>query len=215
MAARIADRPAMTGAIVRAATEVFAARGYGEATIDEIAGRAAIGKGTVYQYFRSKQDVFFAVFDAYVASLALLARESAVHETATAAARIRQSVRTVLEASAQDREMFPLVFEFWAASASPDRRKRVSAMFRSSYSRFRGLLARWIRQGQRTGEFDPRANASHIAAVLVGALDGLFLQVWFNPKLDAVSIGDEFIGVLLRGLAPPRKTAAHKRSPLK
>jgi hypothetical protein len=44
-------------------------------------------------------------------------------------------------------------------------------------------------------------NASRIAAALVGALDGLFLQSWFDPKLDPVSMGDDFVDVVLRGLA--------------
>lgn len=205
MAARIADRPTKTGAILRAATQVFAEQGYQAATMDAIAGRAGIGKGTLYEYFRDKQDLFFAVFDDYIASMARLARQSVELPSASAAAQIQQAIHTVLAMSAEERDLFPLVFEFWSASTAPNRHERVATMFRDTYAQFRTLIAGQIRKGQQEGEFDRTADASRIAAVLVGALDGLFLQAWFDPTLDPVSMGDDFVTVLLRGLAAPAK----------
>jgi len=207
MAARIANRPARTSAILQAAAQVFAAQGYQAATIDEIAERAGIGKGTVYEYFRSKQDLFFAVFDDYIASMEAVAQETAEAPSATAAARLQQSIHTVLAMSAQTVDLFPLVFEFWAASASPDRQARVAQMFRETYGKFRALIAGQILSGQQAGEFDPGIDATGIAAVLVGALDGLFLQAWFDRTLDPVSMGDAFVAVVLRGLAKRRKAS--------
>ncbi len=201
MAARIVDRKAKTGAILRSAAEVFAEQGYQATTMDAIAERAGTGKGTIYEYFRNKQELFFGVFDDYIASMERLARASAGPAEATASAGIRQSIHTVLEMGAGERELFPLVFEFWAASASPERQTRVATLFRESYARFRTLIAGQIRKGQRKGEFDRKVDASGIAAVLVGSLDGLFLQAWFDPSLDAVAMGDAFVTIVLRGLA--------------
>lgn len=45
-------------AILEAATEVFAAEGYAAARLDEVARRAGIAKGTIYLYFKDKQDLF-------------------------------------------------------------------------------------------------------------------------------------------------------------
>ena len=213
MAARIVDRTAKTGAILRAATQVLAEQGYQAATMDAIADRAGIGKGTLYEYFRDKQDLFFAVFDDYIASMARLARQSAELPSTTAAAQIQQVIHPVLAMSAEARDLFPLVFEFWAASASPNRRTRVAALFRDNYAEFRRLIAEQIHRGQQQGEFDRTADASRIAAVLVGALDGLFLQAWFDPTLDPVSMGDDFVKVLLRGLAAPAKLSKRVPSP--
>ncbi len=205
MAARIVDRSAKTGTILRAATQVFAEQGFQAATMDAIAERAGIGKGTLYEYFRDKQDLFFGVFDDYIASMARMARQSMELPASTAAARIQQAIHTVLAMGAGARDLFPLVFEFWAASAAPNRRERVAAMFRDTYAAFRTLIAGQIQTGQKEGEFDRGADATRIAAVLVGALDGLFLQAWFDPALDPVIMGDDFVAVLLRGLAAPAK----------
>ncbi len=86
-------------------------------------------------------------------------------------------------------------------------------MFRDAYAKFRGLIADQIRRGQQAGEFDQTADATRIAAVLVGALDGLFLQAWFDPALDPVSMGDDFVAVLLRGLVAPSKAFRKRERP--
>jgi AcrR family transcriptional regulator len=166
MAARIVDRPAKTGIILRAATLVFAEQGYQAATMDTIADRAGIGKGTLYEYFRDKQDLFFAVFDDYIASMAQMARQSVELPSDSAAAQIQQAIHTVLAMSAGGRDLFPLVFEFWSASASPNRQERVAKLFRTTYAEFRRLIAEQIQRGQQEGEFERTADASRIAAVL-------------------------------------------------
>jgi len=51
-------------AILNAALEVFSEKGYHPATIDEIAERAGVGKGTVYSYFRSKSELMEQLIEA-------------------------------------------------------------------------------------------------------------------------------------------------------
>lgn len=49
--------------MLQAAKAVFAEKGYTHATLEEIAQRAEFGKGTLYNYFGSKEDILFAIFD--------------------------------------------------------------------------------------------------------------------------------------------------------
>jgi hypothetical protein len=56
---------------------------------------------------------------------------------------------------------------------------------------------------------DPEA----VAAVLVSAYDGLFLQAWFDPSFDPVTSGRHFLEIVLKGMAaerPERRTAEGK-----
>ncbi len=48
--------------IIDAAEKVFFSRGFESATMDEIAGKAELSKGTLYLYFKSKEDLQFAIF---------------------------------------------------------------------------------------------------------------------------------------------------------
>ena len=199
------DRPAKTGMILRAATQVFAEQGYQAATMDAIAERAGIGKGTLYEYFRDKQDLFFAVFNDYIASMARLARQSVGIPSASAAAQIQQAIHTVLAMSAEARDLFPLVFEFWSASASPNRQERVATMFRDTYAEVPDAgrrpdserpASRRIRPPRR--RYTDRRGAGGRAGRAVPP--GLV-----RSRLDPVSMGDDFVAVLLRGLAAPAK----------
>ncbi|HXB74368.1 MAG TPA: TetR/AcrR family transcriptional regulator [Candidatus Acidoferrales bacterium] len=199
----VRDNRPKTSTVLRAAAQVFAEQGYQAATIDAIAERAGIAKGTVYLYFHSKHELFFRVFDDYIAAIERIGRQTLERTSLTAASQIQDSIHTLLATSTQTRDLFPLILEFWSASAFPQRDAQVAASFRRAYSKFRMLIANQIRRGQREGEFDPRADASQAAAMLLGALDGTILQVLFDPGLDPVSIGDQFVTVLLHSLAAP------------
>lgn len=56
-------------AILAAALDAFAAGGYHETSLDEVADRAAISKALIYEHFKSKRELFRALLDTYVAEL--------------------------------------------------------------------------------------------------------------------------------------------------
>src|SRR5262245_48584403 len=51
------------GRILQAAVRVFARRGYFGARVSEIADRAKVADGTIYLYFRNKEDILVSLFD--------------------------------------------------------------------------------------------------------------------------------------------------------
>lgn len=57
------ERAARRKQILQAAREVFMQKGFGSATMDEIAQRAELGKGTLYSYFKSKEELYVAVLN--------------------------------------------------------------------------------------------------------------------------------------------------------
>ena len=62
MAARIVDKEAKRQEIYTKAMKLFASQGIAETTISQIAKAAGIGKGTVYEYFESKEEIIFSAF---------------------------------------------------------------------------------------------------------------------------------------------------------
>ena len=91
--------------------------------------------------------------------------------------------------------------EFWAASAFSHMRDRFKAAFRQVYEEFRGIVSSLIREGIERGEFRPDVKPASIAAALVGSWDALFLQAWFEDDFDPVTIAQDFLSVLINGLA--------------
>ena len=61
--------------ILKAARELFAAKGFRDTTLDEIAQKAEFGKGTLYNYFASKEDIFHAIIDQAIENSIATARE--------------------------------------------------------------------------------------------------------------------------------------------
>src|SRR5918912_3065961 len=59
----VPDRGDKRAAILRAAIDVFAARGYFNAQVADVARAAGVAAGTVYLYFRSKDDLLVSIFD--------------------------------------------------------------------------------------------------------------------------------------------------------
>src|ERR687887_1219224 len=75
-------------AILRAAIDVFADRGYFNAQVADVARAAGVAAGTVYLYFRSKDDLLVSILERTMRDC--LARGRAPAETADAAARLRR-----------------------------------------------------------------------------------------------------------------------------
>jgi len=71
--------------ILEAAFEVFAKKGFHSTKVDEIAERAGIGKGTIYEYFKSKTDVFHEMYIWYIDNYFAELEEGLLIETEPAA----------------------------------------------------------------------------------------------------------------------------------
>lgn len=198
----VTANPASTrrDAILLAAMEVFAERGYQGATLDEIVRRAGVAKGTAYIYFSDKSELFFAVFEKWIGE-AMSSSETALAEAANAQERLLALALSAVEFMKANQEWFPLTLEVWAASGSPALRERFKAALSNLYAGYREEIATIIRAGQQGGEVRGDVDAEAFAAMLTGAVDGLFLQCWFDPALDAEKLVRKFFEVLTRGLS--------------
>ncbi|UCG11751.1 MAG: TetR/AcrR family transcriptional regulator [Deltaproteobacteria bacterium] len=186
--------------ILEAAARVFAMRGYNRTLIANIAAQAGVGKGTVYEYFDSKADLFFAVFEWFNDQLATKALVQIQDLEGPAAKRLKVLINSLTSAFVEIEDLYSLVMEFWAATASSDMRRRLGEEFRRIYDDYRRLIAGLIQEGITRGEFRSDLNVESVAAGLVGALDGIFLQAWFDDNIAPVPLARNFLDSVIRGL---------------
>jgi AcrR family transcriptional regulator len=187
--------------ITEAAARVFANKGYNGTIIADIATEAGIGKGTIYEYFLSKEDLFFAVFQWFVEMTEAEARVGIAALGGSASERLKALNDTLLRSWLEMLDMYSLVMEFWSASASSKMRQRFKQAFRDGYKDFRRIVSALIRDGIETGEFQPEVDAESVAAALVGAWDALLLQAWFDEDFDPLTTSRRFMAALISGLA--------------
>jgi AcrR family transcriptional regulator len=192
--------PNRRNAILDAAADVFARKGYAAARIIEVARAAGVGKGTIYEYFPSKEALFFAVFEAMMQTageeIAALAQEL----EGSFDERMRYLSDRMIQTWLDQLDVYALVMEFWSATASSPGRDRFKAVFQEGYRHLRSVVGGLIRDAQRTGAVAPACDARQVAAGLVGTWDALLLQAWLDPAFDALAASRGFMAVVLGGL---------------
>jgi len=189
--------------ILQAATEVFAEQGFAAVTVAEIAQRAGIGKGTVYEYFSSKDELLFAVFE-WMNERILERFEALLAENGSSRERLQRMLGIAAEITCEQVEMQAVVLDFWAASRGTKSEERYNQSCVKSFRTYRQLAADVIRKGQTAGEFNPSIDADAIAVMMVAAIDGLGVQIFFDRELNPLRLVDNFGEVLLAGLEVKR-----------
>jgi len=123
--------------IIEAAARVFAQKGYAGAAVADIAVKAEIGKGTIYEYFDSKEDLFFAVFEWFMQKSGAAASVSISVLGGSAAVRLEALSDSIMGMWNEIKDAFTLTMEFWAASSSSQMQQRFKEAFRRLYEEFR------------------------------------------------------------------------------
>ncbi|MEJ2639740.1 MAG: TetR/AcrR family transcriptional regulator [Desulfosarcinaceae bacterium] len=208
--ARKAD-PTKKSTILAAAAQVFAERGYTATRIIDVAGAAQVGKGTIYEYFPSKEALFFAVFEEMMMSAERTIVKAAQTLTGRFAACMLTLSDQIISTWLAQLHMYGLVMEFWSATASSPARDRFKAVFSEGYKGLRGMVGDLIRGAQVRGEVSADCAVEEVAAALIGTWDALLLQAWLDPDFDALSASRAFMRVVLRGLAPQQNEGGKDR----
>ena len=177
-------------AILEAAARVFSGRPFHEALIDDVAARARVGKGTIYRYFQTKEDLFFAAilhsFDELSAALAVsLERETSPVK------RLERIAREVLSFSWERRDLFALLLS--DERRFPEREEELQKR-REAISR---LVQEAILEGIRRREFrglDARVGAELFRGMIRAANS-------LRPREETLDeLVSEIVGIFTHGI---------------
>jgi len=185
--------------LVEAACAVFAEKGYASTRVAEIAERAGVGKGTVYEYFSSKEELLFAVFESTNADISSRMND-ALAAGGSSEEQLHNLLRLGAEVISEQVELQPVILDFWAASRGKDVEETYRRAVVASYTFFRNLVSDFIREGQRRGEFKASIDAEALAALVVAAVDGLGIQLFFDRSIDPHTITRTFGRLLYESL---------------
>ncbi|MGN6109004.1 MAG: TetR/AcrR family transcriptional regulator [Kofleriaceae bacterium] len=174
--------------ILSAAERVFARRGFFAARVSEIAKDAGVADGTIYLYFKSKDDLLISLFETRMKQV------NAVLAETIASAPPQEQLRAFIHAYLR------LVHDEPAAAEVLTIELRQSAKFMKEYENpqfadFLRMLGGLIAAGQERGELDPSIPAHVAARMIFGMLDELALawvlseQPIRTPAISAPSPG--------------------------
>jgi AcrR family transcriptional regulator len=202
MAPKIVDREERRRELIEVAAKLFAEKGFRNSRIADIAAAAGVAKGLVYDYFRSKEELFFAVFTWYNDKISLWIGER-MGTADSARERLTLFANLFVQAGLDHIQLYGLTLEFWAAAGLGTYRGRFLKSFQDAYEEMRTMVSETIREGQAAGEFKGAVDPRAMAVMLVGALDAVILQYWLDSSLDPVAKVNHFLETLMNGMARP------------
>jgi len=211
MAARIVDKEEKRDLILEAALKVFSRRGFAQATIQDIAAEADIGKGTIYEYFRSKDEIIRNTWTAFMRLMDTQLKDI-IHSPLSGAEKLRAVLAAFLAViQGESAGVVRIIFNFWAEAMRDT--SQANAMFvemNNYYGIYRRAMASVIEQGVREGIFRPGLDTLTTASTLIGMLDGLMAQWILDPEaLDYRRMAEEIPGLVLFGISLPADESAH------
>ena len=162
--------------ILNAAEDVFTKKGFDEARMDDIAGETGLSKGSLYNYFKSKDDLILAILDR------IFQREFKIFESLDlASVSATDAIWSFAETTSRDVKMMmrllPITYEFMGLAF---RNKLVQKAFKTYFNHYMDILVPIIQHGIDSGEFRP-ADAKEVALAMGAIMEGTLL-LWVYDK---------------------------------
>ncbi len=186
--------------ILAAAETVFAERGFFHAKVSQIAQEAGVADGTIYNYFKSKDDVLISLFENRMGQVCVRMREN-VAAAEGARAKLERFVHTHLLMVEEHPNLAEVLTVELRQSA-----KFMKEHANPQFGEYLKILATIIADGQADGVFEADVPAPVAARGIFGMVDELALA-WLlgaEQKFDIVRAADWVGSLILRGLE--RKT---------
>jgi AcrR family transcriptional regulator len=191
--------------LLTAALEVFARRGFREASVDEIAAEAGYSKGALYWHFSSKEELLAALIGERIDtpmrdSVSLLA--SAPPDRDMAVEATREFARQLSEA----REALLLEREYWSlAIRDPELRAR----YRERQTELRGALAAGMEaRARHLGTPDLTMPAEDVARIVMSIIGGLVIDDLIEPGSVRPELLGEALATVYAGLVAREQARA-------
>ncbi len=188
-----------TNQIIEAAISVFSRLGFNKARMDDIAEETKLSKGTLYLYFKSKDDLTTAI----ISKLFDSEFEKMIHSTYEGGS-ISEHLMGLTEDMIKNTQnlilLRPIVYEVYAASF---RNKTIREVMKNYYGRYLDHVAPIIQLGMDQGEFqehDPETAAIATAAIIEGTI---LLWVFDPERVDLPKHIRGSMDLFLNGLRQP------------
>jgi AcrR family transcriptional regulator len=172
--------------ILAAACRCFARDGFHATSIADIITESSLSAGSVYLYFKSKNEIISAVVDMTLSTAdelfaTLLADDATPSPEQTVAFMLDAVMERAVDHPILQVDMSRVALHAWAeALRDPDIADRIEQTLRH----LRGQYARVARRWQAAGHIDPDTDPEHIGAVLLGVIHAFALQRLLIPGTD-------------------------------
>ncbi|CAN5368158.1 TetR/AcrR family transcriptional regulator C-terminal domain-containing protein [soil metagenome] len=182
-------------AILRAAIKVFAQKGYFNSKVADIAGEAGIADGTVYLYFKSKDEILHSIFDRAMEDFISEGKRE-IAEIEEPEKRLRRIAELHLEKLGADRDL-AIVFQVELRGST----KFMEEFSAAGFADYLKIIQQTIEDGQKSGVFRKDLKPVIGAKILYGALDEMVTNWILSKKSYPLKpLADEVLKVFFGGV---------------
>lgn len=181
--------------IVDAAVIVIAENGYHQAQVSKIAKQAGVADGTIYLYFKNKEDILISVFQDKM-GLFVSKLEEIVEKEASASDKLQLMIQSHFELLANDLHL-SIVTQLELRQSNHELRMKINGVLRE----YLLLMDKILVKGMETGEFDKDMDIRLARQMVFGTMDETITTWVMNDhKYDLVELAPNVHRLLMKGM---------------
>jgi TetR/AcrR family fatty acid metabolism transcriptional regulator len=187
--------------ILEAAITVFAEQGYFQSTIAQIAKEAGVADGTIYLYFKNKDDILVQFYQYKTRQIFERFRD-AVSQPASAEEKLRCLIHVHLQEFQKDRNM-AIVYQ----AETHQNRRLGNEQIKEMSKMYRDIVSEVVELGQEEGTIRKDLYMGLVKRFINGAVDEV-INSWIHSggQYDLVSMADPLVDLFIRGIGGTRNT---------
>jgi TetR/AcrR family fatty acid metabolism transcriptional regulator len=181
--------------ILEAAISVFAEQGFFQSTIAQIAKEAGVADGTIYLYFKNKDDILVQFYHYKTRQIFERFRD-AVSQPATAEEKLRCLIHVHLQEFQKDRNM-AIVYQ----AETHQNRRLGDAQIKEMSKMYKEIISEVVELGQEEGSIRKDLYMGLVKRFINGAVDEV-INSWIHSggKYDLVTMADPLVELFIKGI---------------
>jgi TetR/AcrR family fatty acid metabolism transcriptional regulator len=181
--------------ILEAAVMVFARQGFFQSTVAQIAKEAGVADGTIYLYFKNKDDILVQFFS-YRTKQVFDRFRAEVKKADNSLDKLRNLIRRHLTEFQRDRNM-AVVYQVETHQNS----RLAESQIREMSKMYQDLVLEIVELGQQDGTIRKDLYVSLVKRFILGAVDEV-INTWLHSEkeYDLVSMADPLVDLFIRGI---------------
>lgn len=181
--------------IIDAAVIAIAENGYHQAQVSKIAKQAGVADGTIYLYFKNKEDILISVFEEKMLLFVDKLRDI-IKEDQSAQLKLEKMIENHFTVLANDRHL-ATVTQLELRQSNKEIRLKINAVLKEYLT----LVDQIILEGIENGEFDPTLDLRITRQMIFGTVDEISTTwVMTDYKYDLIGVADKVKRIILNGL---------------
>lgn len=198
--------PAKRERILRAAIRIFSQKGFFNSKISEIARQAGVADGTIYLYFKNKDDLLISLFEEKMGEVVAHVR-ARVEAGGDALARLKIFIENHMSLLVREAGLIEVIQVELRQS-----NKFMKEYIPVKFLEYLDVISEILEAGKREGIFRPDLNVTLARRAIFGALDEISLAYVLSRKrkYDPDAASAEIFGIFARGLAIPENRGGGK-----